>query len=66
MDQIIRKADLPKFCGLKRTAIEELISRGEFPRPVKLSDSGRAVGWISSEISRWQAERIAKRDAPGE
>lgn len=63
MDQIIRLKDLPAYCGLKRTQIDHLISRGEFPEPIKLNDTGRAKGWLSSEIERWQRSRIAKRDA---
>jgi prophage regulatory protein len=60
-DVIIRKADLPKYTGLKRTAIDELIGKGLFPRPVRLSE--RAVGWLGNEIAAWQAERVAERDA---
>jgi predicted DNA-binding transcriptional regulator AlpA len=60
--RIIRKRDLPAFTGLQRTAIEELIKRGEFPKPFPLSDSGRAVGWIEDEIIAWQHKRLATRD----
>jgi prophage regulatory protein len=60
VDLIIRKADLPRYVGLRRTAIEDLIQRGEFPRPIKLSD--RAVGFLASEIEAWQLQRIAERD----
>jgi prophage regulatory protein len=59
-DRIIRKADLPKFVGLRRTQIETLIARGEFPKPVRLSE--RAVGWVGSELAEWQRARIAERD----
>jgi predicted DNA-binding transcriptional regulator AlpA len=48
--------------GLKRTQIQELIARGEFPRPVPLSDSGRAIGWLEHELVAWQQRRLAKRD----
>jgi prophage regulatory protein len=60
LQRIIRKRDLPDFVGLKRTQIEALIERGEFPQPIKLSE--RAVGWLASEIAEWQQRRIAKRD----
>lgn len=62
MDQIIRLKDLPAFCGLRRTQIAKLIEAGEFPAPIKLSDSGRARGFLSSEIEAWQQKRIAQRD----
>ncbi len=63
LNRIIRKRDLPNYVGLQRTQIEQLIERGEFPKPIPLSDSGRAVGWIESEIWAWQQRRLAKRDA---
>ncbi len=62
--RIIRKKDLPTFTGLQRTAIEQLVKRGEFPKPISLSDAGRAVGWIEDEIIAWQHKRLAKRDPP--
>jgi len=57
----IRKADLPAFTGLQRTKIAELIEAGEFPKPIPLSDSGRAVAWLESEVAAWQMRRLAKR-----
>jgi prophage regulatory protein len=65
LNRIIRKKDLPTYVGLARTQIELLISRGEFPKPIPLSDSGRAIGWIESELWAWQQERLAKRDGGG-
>jgi prophage regulatory protein len=60
--RIIRKKDLPAFTGLQRTSIEELIKRGEFPKPIPLSDTGRAIGWVEDEVIAWQRKRLAKRD----
>lgn len=60
--RIIRRSDLHLYVGLKRTQVDELIKNGEFPKPVTLSDGGRAVGWLAHEIAQWQAMRIAKRD----
>ena len=60
--RLIRERDLPFYAGLKRTQITELIKRGEFPRPIKLSDSGRAKAWLEDELLLWQRERRAKRD----
>lgn len=61
--RVIRKKDLPDFCGLQRTVIEAMIARNEFPKPIKLNDSGRAIAWIASEVAEWQRQRISKRDA---
>jgi prophage regulatory protein len=59
LHRIIRKRDLPDYCGLRRTQIEALIERGDFPRPIKLTDGGRAIGFLETEIAEWQAKRIA-------
>jgi len=61
--RVIRLSELPAYVGLQRTQIDELIRRGEFPRPMKLSDTGRAKGWLEHEIIAWQQERLAKRGA---
>jgi prophage regulatory protein len=63
--RIIRKRDLPAYTGLRRTSIEELIKRGEFPKPIPLSDSGRAIGWVEHVVIAWQHKRLARRDAAG-
>jgi predicted DNA-binding transcriptional regulator AlpA len=60
--RVIRKRDLSQFAGLQRTQINALIKQGEFPAPIKLSDSGRAVGWFEDELIQWQQERLAARD----
>ena len=49
--RLVRERDLPTYAGLKRTQIAELIKRGEFPRPIRLSDGGRA-----SQIQRTRGE----------
>jgi prophage regulatory protein len=52
--RLVRERDLPAYAGLKRTQISELIKRGEFPRPIKLSDGGRAKAWLEDELLLWQ------------
>jgi prophage regulatory protein len=58
--KIVRERDLTIYCGLKRTAINDLIFQDRFPKPIKLSK--RAKGWIEDEIIEWQKARIAERD----
>jgi prophage regulatory protein len=60
--RLVRERDLPTYAGLKRTQIAELIKRGEFPRPIRLSDGGRAKAWVAEELVIWQRQRLAKRD----
>ena len=63
LHRVYRLAELPKFCGLRRTQIAELIKLGQFPRPISLSDGGRAVAWLESDLIAWQHARIAVRNA---
>jgi prophage regulatory protein len=62
LNRIIRERDLPQYVGLRRTQIAQLIAAGEFPRPIRLSDTGRAKGWLEHEVALWQQSRLAKRD----
>ena len=63
VDEVIRKVDLPKYVGLRRSQIEHYVMLGKFPKPIQVGD--RAVAWLASEIRKWQLERIAERDADG-
>jgi prophage regulatory protein len=63
LNRMYRLRDLPQFVGLRRTQIGELIKLGKFPRPVSLSDGGRAVAWLESDLLSWQNTRIAARNA---
>jgi predicted DNA-binding transcriptional regulator AlpA len=50
--------------GLKRTALQDAIDRGEVPAPVKATDSGRARRWFEDEIIAYQDARAAAREMP--
>jgi prophage regulatory protein len=63
LQRMYRKAELPQFVGLRRTQIEELIKVGQFPKPVQLSDGGRAIAWLEADLLAWQNARIAARNA---
>ncbi len=58
--RIIRRRALPAVVGYSLSSVYEMITRGEFPRPIPLGR--RAVGWIETDIVAWQATRIAARD----
>jgi predicted DNA-binding transcriptional regulator AlpA len=63
LNRIYRRCDLHAVTGLKDSRIDELIREGQFPAPIKLTDGGRASGWLESDLIEWQKRRIAKRDA---
>ena len=43
--------------GLSKTHLYRLIERGQFPRPVKLSD--RVSVWDAALIDRWLSEKFS-------
>lgn len=62
LNRMYRFADLPQFVGIKHTQINVLIKLGEFPQPVPISKSGRAIAWLESDLIAWQNSRIAARN----
>lgn len=52
-----RRRAVEELTGLSRSTIYDLMSRGQFPRPVKLT--GRAVAWPESKIIEWLESRPA-------
>jgi len=54
--RLIRRPEVERRVGLRRTAIYDRIGRGEFPKPVQLGTA--AVAWIESEIDAWVEARI--------
>ncbi|MCB2128482.1 MAG: AlpA family transcriptional regulator [Rhodobacteraceae bacterium] len=51
----LRRKAVENLTGLSRSAIYDLMAKGAFPRPVKLSS--RAVAWPESKIIDWLASR---------
>jgi predicted DNA-binding transcriptional regulator AlpA len=49
--------------GLGDTQTDEAIANGELPPPVKLTESGRATGWIGAQLIELQRKRLAKAEA---
>lgn len=54
---IHRRAVIQARTGFSKTTLYELIKRGEFPAPVRIT--ARAVGWIEAEVDAWMAQRVA-------
>ena len=51
--ELIRLSDLVQTLGLCKATIYNLINTGHFPRPIKLTPTGRAVAWRSVDIQDW-------------
>ena len=49
--KIIKIPKVIEMTGLSKSTIYVLISRGEFPAQIKLSE--RASGWLESSIDEW-------------
>jgi prophage regulatory protein len=59
-DRHLRRNAVEELTGLSRSTIYDLMAKGAFPRPVRLT--GRAVAWPESAIAEWLAQR-PKTDA---
>ena len=53
---IWRLPEVLQQTGLSRSTIYEMISRGEFPRQVKLGR--RAVGWNATDVEEWIHSKV--------
>lgn len=53
----LRLRKVQELTGLGRSSIYDLMARGDFPRPVKLT--AKAVGWPESTVVKWLASRKA-------
>ncbi|WP_439574926.1 helix-turn-helix transcriptional regulator [Phreatobacter sp.] len=60
MNNMLRREEVTRRTGLARSTIYKLAGLGQFPRPVKIT--GRASGWLETEIDAWQKSRLAERD----
>ena len=57
--EIVRPAQARKYFGFGHSQLSEKIKSGEIPTPIRLTDSGRSIGWLGSQIIEWQEERLA-------
>jgi len=57
---LLRLPQVRQRCGLSRSSIYLLVSRGLFPEPVPVG--ARSIAWVESEVEDWLRSRIAERD----
>lgn len=60
IQKFLRRSEVQSLTGLPTSTLYEMMDRGEFPQPIRLSP--RTVAWLETEIAEWQAIRIADRD----
>ena len=53
--RLLRVSDVCKKLGISRAQIYRLLSAGDFPKPLRLSERTRA--WRESDIELWIDER---------
>ena len=58
----LRMKDLPSKVGFQPSTIYQLISKGQFPVPFKLTPSGRAAGWLESTIDEWISSQASSSE----
>lgn len=51
----LRRKAVEEITGLSRSTIYDLMGRGLFPRPVKLTS--KVVGWPEDSVAAWLASR---------
>ncbi|MGR4929292.1 helix-turn-helix transcriptional regulator [Bradyrhizobium sp. CAR08] len=61
VQRILRLPDVRQATGKSRSSIYADMEAGTFPLSVPIS--GRTVGWLETEIEKWQEARIAARAA---
>jgi len=52
----MRLPEVTRITGQSRSTIYRLIAEGQFPKAIK---RGTAARWLSSEVDRWVADRVA-------
>ena len=60
----VRESGRREVTGVPTSTWYELMENGNAPKPVKIGP--RSVAWLRSELTEWQAARIAERDVQGQ
>jgi len=60
MTHLIKLKTVIETTGVSRSHIYALAQKGQFPKPVKLTE--RSSAWVVAEVEEWIESRIALRD----
>lgn len=58
--KIMRRPEVEAVTGNSRSSIYAMMSRGDFPKPVKIG--ARSVGWVTSDIEAWLDQRMSNTE----
>ncbi len=58
--RLLRRTEVLHLSGLSRSTLYEMVSKGAFPAPVRIS--ARAVGWRAAEVEEWLKSRPPASD----
>lgn len=60
--RLLRRPDVEKLTGLRRSSVYRLARIGQFPKPLKIGP--RASAWDAGAVHQWIEQRIAQGGAP--
>ena len=60
--RVVRQPEVLRATGWGKSTLADKIAKGEFHKPFKLDDGGRALGWWEDDIVEHQARRDASRN----
>ena len=52
-NKILKIPKVTEVTTLSKSTIYDLVKKGEFPAPLRLTETGRASGWLESDIDEW-------------
>ncbi|MGE4497633.1 MAG: helix-turn-helix transcriptional regulator [Deferribacterales bacterium] len=56
--KLLRRNEVEKVTGLKRSSIYSKIKEGDFPKPIKLGM--RAVAWLEADVMQWIESKVTE------
>nr|WP_284465595.1 AlpA family transcriptional regulator [Diaphorobacter nitroreducens] len=57
--RILRLPAVSELTGLPRSTLYLYMSKGLFPKPIKLG--ARSVGWVQDEVNQWLRQKVESR-----
>lgn len=57
--RLLRKPDVLARVPISKSSLDRWVAAGLFPTPVKVGP--RAIAWLETDISAWEAARYAAR-----